>query len=73
MITIRRLAAVRNLAEKYVQGAEREAAAPDARYPLSAGQHILHLLLTVLTAGLWAPVWVVRAWRGNMPYVPPAP
>jgi len=35
------------------------------RVPLTAGQHILHLLLTVLTLGLWAPVWVIRAWRGN--------
>jgi hypothetical protein len=57
--------------ERYVQRAERKAAAADARYPLSAGQHILHLLLTVLTFGLWAPVWVVRAVRGNRPYVPP--
>jgi hypothetical protein len=36
-----------------------------AREPLAASQHILHLLLTVLTGGLWAPVWLVRAWRGN--------
>jgi hypothetical protein len=35
------------------------------RTPLRTGQHILHLVLTVLTGGLWAPVWVVRAWRGN--------
>jgi hypothetical protein len=33
--------------------------------PLSASQHILHLLLTVFTAGLWAPVWIVRAVQGN--------
>ena len=35
------------------------------RTPLRTEQHILHLILTVLTAGLWAPVWVIRAWRGN--------
>lgn len=33
--------------------------------PLTASQHILHLLLTVLTGGLWAPVWIWRAIRGN--------
>ncbi len=60
-----------NLAERYVQRAERKHASPDARYPLTAGQHILHLLLTVFTAGLWVPVWIIRAWRGNRPYVPP--
>ncbi len=43
----------------------------DNRQPLTSGQHILHLLLTVLTFGLWLPVWVIRAWRGNRPYVPP--
>jgi hypothetical protein len=35
------------------------------RVPLTASQHILHLLLTVLTFGLWAPVWFIRAARGN--------
>ena len=25
--------------------------------------HVLHLLLTVLTFGLWAPVWAFIAWR----------
>jgi hypothetical protein len=35
------------------------------RAKLTAGQHILHLLLTVLTCGLWAPVWIWRALRGN--------
>jgi hypothetical protein len=33
--------------------------------PLSASQHILHLLLTVFTAGLWTPVWIIRAAQGN--------
>jgi len=52
---------------------EREAApvsaapVPPERTPLTANQHILHLLLTVFTGGLWAPVWFVRAWRGNAP------
>jgi hypothetical protein len=33
--------------------------------PLTTQQHILHLLLTVFTAGLWAPVWIWLAIRGN--------
>jgi hypothetical protein len=40
-------------------------ATPDARTPLTASQHILHLLLTVFTCGLWAPVWIILAVRGN--------
>jgi len=36
-----------------------------ARTPLTTGQHILHLLLTVFTAGLWLPVWIIRASQGN--------
>ena len=37
---------------------------PD-RTPLTANQHILHLLLTVFTCGLWLPVWIIRAGQGN--------
>jgi hypothetical protein len=48
--------------EAYVQRAERKA---DERTNLRAGQHILHLLLTVLTCGLWLPVWIIRSIRGN--------
>jgi len=33
--------------------------------PLTAQQHILHLLLTVFTAGLWLPVWIWLTIRGN--------
>ena len=33
--------------------------------PLTTNQHILHLLLTVFTAGLWLPVWIILAIRGN--------
>lgn len=36
-----------------------------AREPLTTSQHILHLLLTIFTAGLWAPVWIIRAVQGN--------
>jgi hypothetical protein len=43
----------------------RRAEQPAERTSLTAGQHILHLLLTVFTCGLWAPVWFIRAWRGN--------
>jgi hypothetical protein len=35
------------------------------REPLSPAQHILHLLLTVFTCGLWGIVWIIRASRGN--------
>jgi len=45
-------------------GAQPPAAA-GARAPLTTNQHILHLLLTVFTAGLWLPVWVILAIRGN--------
>jgi len=51
--------------DRYAEtGSVREAS---GREPLTAGQHILHLLLTVLTAGLWAPVWIFRAAQGNRP------
>jgi hypothetical protein len=40
-------------------------AQPPERAPLTASQHILHLLLTIFTGGLWAPVWFIRAWHGN--------
>lgn len=31
-------------------------------YPgMGAGSHILHLLLTVFTGGLWLPVWIILA------------
>jgi hypothetical protein len=32
---------------------------------LTTNQHILHLLLSVFTAGLWIPVWIIRAVQGN--------
>lgn len=35
------------------------------RQPLTTGQHVLHLILTVLTGGLWGIVWAVRAHQGN--------
>lgn len=41
------------------------------REPLRSGQHILHLLLTVFTGGLWGIVWIIRAAQGNR--VPPDP
>jgi hypothetical protein len=33
--------------------------------PLTTNQHILHLLVTVFTFGLWAPVWIWLAVRGQ--------
>jgi hypothetical protein len=45
---------------------DMEAAAPaERRVPLTASQHILHLLLSIVTGGIWLPVWFIRAWRGN--------
>jgi hypothetical protein len=42
--------------------------------PLATSQHILHLLLTVFTGGLWGIVWIVLAARGNrVPGDPLAP
>lgn len=43
------------------------------RTPLTASQHILHLLLTVCTCGLWALVWIFAAMRGNYADGPPVP
>jgi len=52
--------------EKNAARRERySSAAARPRGPLTAGQHILHLLLTVFTGGLWAPVWIIRAMQGN--------
>jgi len=52
--------------EKNAARRERHSsAAAPPRVPLTAGQHILHLLLTVFTGGLWAPVWIIRAMQGN--------
>jgi hypothetical protein len=42
-----------------------EAGERPVRTKLTTGQHILHLLLTIVTGGLWAPVWIVRAIQGN--------
>jgi len=53
------------------RAAEDEQAARDAywqqprRTPLRTNQHILHLLLTVFTGGLWLPVWIILGIRGN--------
>ena len=58
-------------ADYYEQrAAEAETEAGDAwlhprRTPLTTNQHILHLLLTVFTCGLWLPVWIIRAMQGN--------
>jgi hypothetical protein len=38
---------------------------PSPRVPLTTGQHILHLLLTAFTGGLWLPVWIFLAMRGS--------
>ena len=49
---------------------------PATRPGLTTSQHILHLLLTVFTCGLWLPVWIylanrsVRPVRGGDPSAP---
>jgi hypothetical protein len=56
----------RRAANRHLDDMEAEAAAPvERRVPLTANQHILHLLLSIFTCGLWLPVWFVRAWQGN--------
>ena len=38
---------------------------PMTRVPLTANQHILHLILTLFTFGLWGIVWAIRGMQGN--------
>jgi hypothetical protein len=60
------IAGYRRLADRHMDDWESAPpAVPARRVPLTASQHILHLLLSVFTCGLWLPVWFVRAWRGN--------
>jgi hypothetical protein len=47
---------------------DMESGTVPVRMPLTAGQHILHLLLSVFTCGLWVPVWIVRSIQGNKTY-----
>jgi len=51
---------------------------PITRTNLTTNQHILHLILTIFTCGLWIPVWIIRAIQGNKiypegPTTPPVP
>lgn len=59
------LAAYRRAADGFISGVEEPRAPRPQKVKLTAGQHILHLLLTVFTGGLWAPVWIIRAIQGN--------
>lgn len=36
-----------------------------ARQPMTTAQHILHLLISVITCGLWLPVWFILAHRST--------
>ena len=58
------LASYRAAADRTMERAETAPPRPQ-RTPLTTNQHILHLLLTIFTAGLWAPVWIIRAMQGN--------
>jgi hypothetical protein len=62
------------IGERILRAADRIVAPPPSstrdrgtapRTPLTTNQHILHLLLSIVTCGLWLPVWFVRAWQGN--------
>lgn len=55
----------REAADRHLDARDAAPAPQYTREPLTASQHILHLLLTVFTAGLWAPVWIIRAVQGN--------
>lgn len=57
------LKSYRRAADSYIERKENPQA--PTRVPLTASQHILHLLLTVFTAGLWLPVWFIRSLHGN--------
>jgi hypothetical protein len=46
---------------------------PYVRTSLTTNQHILHLLLTIFTCGLWAIVWIIRGVQGNKVPVHPYP
>jgi len=44
-----------------------------SRPGLTTSQHILHLLLTVFTGGLWLPVWIILAIRSTRTVTPADP
>ena len=46
---------------------------PATRPGLTTSQHILHLLLTVFTCGLWLPVWIILAIRSTRTVTPADP
>ena len=33
---------------------------------MTTGQHLFHLVLTLVTMGLWAPVWILLVWLGRV-------
>ena len=45
--------------------AEEDYYRPPRKTPLTTNQHILHLLGTVFTGGIWGIVWIIRAVQGN--------
>jgi hypothetical protein len=32
-----------------------------SRSGLSSGAHVLHLIMTLLSCGLWSPIWIIHA------------
>ncbi len=53
----------------YVQQPSR----PDRGYKVkgvSGTEHMIHLVLTVCTLGLWFPVWLIRSLAGRQRHVP---
>lgn len=49
----------------HVQPAQPPALTPWTTSPPPPANHLLHLALTVLTFGLWAPVWILVAVSAN--------
>jgi hypothetical protein len=52
---------------------DKQEARPYVRTKLTTNQHILHLLLTIVTGGLWVIVWIIRGIQGNKVDVHPYP
>ncbi len=43
------------------------------RQRMTTAQHILHLLISVITCGLWLPVWFILAHRSTRTVTPADP
>lgn len=48
---------------------QRQHRADNRRVPISTGETLVHLIMTLCTFGLWIPIWMVRAARGRREYM----